>query len=308
MKIILIAVFILSMTETKNMRAFWAELSNHLQQRCLKLTNDHSKFKPELRAIVCGQSILSSERSFEIKRLGLIHIFVVSGAHFATLQIFLALIFTGFHKFFQRREQKTFPYLRLGIEHFLLGIFLLSTGLQAPALRSFLQSCWRSFAPWTAGSFLILGAGLLSFAWIPPSQHLSLQLSWYCALILFWPGLRGPWGYFGKSLLLFLGCSYFLSSLGTGTLMGVLSNLMLAPLISFGLFPLALLSLAIPSSIYLFDQLMSFFYFISLKISPDFYFETQHGTLNTTAHWFFLAALHLLLHWQHVSKHRKSHD
>lgn len=310
MKLIIITVFIISMTDSKKMGLFWAYLSNRLQQSCLNLTNSESKFKPELQAIACGQSIQASQHNFEIKRLGLIHIFVVSGAHFATLQVLLSTMSLGLQKIFPHRRRQWWPlrYFKLCFEYLLLAVFLLGTGLQAPALRSFLQSIERGFLPWAPVSFLILSAGLLSFAWIPTSQHLSLQLSWYCALILAWPGAHGARGFFIRALLLFLGCSYFLSTIGTGSLMGVLSNLFLAPFISIGLFPLALLSLGFPSTIFLFDMMMRFFYFVSSTVSPDFYFQNHGGVLKTSIHWILLGSLHFLLHLQHVLQHRRIHD
>lgn len=301
MKFILIAVFILSMTETKMLKAFCAKVTSVFHQRCLNLTNEAEKFKFELDAIVCGHSIQASSHSFEIKKLGVIHIFVVSGAHFITLQFFL----TGIFSQVIRRSSQNSKRLRLILEHIFLGSFLLITGFCAPALRSMIQISWRSRTPSLSSKWLILGSGLLCALLIPSSQYFSLQLSWLCALILSIPGAKGIPGLFLKSVAVFLGCAFLLSPLSSSSLMCILANLFLAPLIAFGLFPLGILAKLIPQTSLLFDSLLQFFYFIGELIGPDFYLQSWGRSPSIQVGWILIGCLHLSLHLYSVQQRRK---
>lgn len=215
-----------------------------------------STYRPLYSAIVCGTSISTLAIKKQWMVTGLIHVLVVSGSHFLTLQQILKL------------GVKRMPILSAIIPTTLF-IYLFLTGFQPPGARAVAQI------------FLTSLANKLGFAWKGPLiqvltclallslcpiwwQSASFWLSCMCGLAI---SLTPAQWVFRKQLWVFFLLHVMISELSTQNLISLLSNLAIAPVLSFLLFPLSLGSFFIPSLTWLVDALWSFTLFIVQNIS-----------------------------------------
>ncbi len=176
------------------------------------------KFAQE--AIVCAKALPRDSFYESLKTTGLLHLIVVSGSHLVFLEsilrmlkipnklILLLLLIYGITCLWDPPVYRAFIYY-----------FLLSTSLKNKFPNLYLQL-----------SSLILG--LI----IRPEliDSLSLQLSAYCSLILAWPQSS----FLKKSIGIYVFLFPILIGIGHANPWSIVINLILAPLISFLLFPL----------------------------------------------------------------------
>jgi len=193
-----------------------------LQHFCLNSVPVSETSAQELwQALVCGKNLdQDGFWSANLKASGLIHIFVVSGSHFRVLEFLLTLL--------------PLPHW---IQVMLLWIYNGLTGLSAPGTRACLQVTGARMWQMRADQNLLVVSLIclvLNPHWV--KSH-SFWLSWLASLVLV-IAPRDPlqvgaqilffslWGLLGFHL----------------SLWSLLLNLLLAPLVGWLLFPLALLA------------------------------------------------------------------
>lgn len=253
---------------------FPAEISsltdNPLHRLCLSQIKKSMIHQELTAALVCGKNLTSTKTKDLFIRSSLIHIIVVSGSHFAVL--------AGILEFFQ------LPVLFI---FFVLFLFLIMTGTQAPGVLAFLFFSIKKFIfPRAKSSHHLLLSGLLALVLIPQGlDSFSLYLSWLCtwllivqseshrthltsdndspqspALVFQQMARATAVIYFGLNIL--GGWSEWIKP------MGFFLNLILAPLISSLLFPLAAFSLMITPVSVVYEHLTSAILFLLSRAIP----------------------------------------
>lgn len=196
-----------------------------LQQFCLNLAPQDPSSQDVWKALVCGTPLSSqAPLQSDLKSAGLIHVFVVSGSHFLVIESLLSWVSVPSH-----------------LRSCLLWGYNAWTGFSAPGVRACLNLTFKNWiqAPpeqrqWVL-SLLCLG---LQPAW---ATSLSFWLSWLASLVL----VMSPddWNGIWRQLLFFV--TWILLGFQISWI-SIPANLLLAPLISWVLFPLAFLALISP--------------------------------------------------------------
>lgn len=230
---ILIFLLIISLLLGFNFRISVFDLlfpvSSHFHFLCLQQLPADSNAISELKALVCAENFANLQSSQLYISSGLIHLFVVSGAHLLVLE----KIFTDFFQAF---------FLLL-----LLTVYAFACGLNPPitrALLAFAVGVVLTYKKinWPA-HFRLLIAGLLTlvfnFNWI---SSFSLQMSWIASMLVVFAA-----EVFSENSAFFRQSALFFALLPTVIFfqipspVGILLNLFLAPLLELVLFPLGLL-------------------------------------------------------------------
>lgn len=235
MIIIILIAFLLNKPFTSELLKNTSEVSTVAQQKCLQILPEMKKNQNTLSALVCGKQLEEPNLKNNLNKSSLIHIFIVSGSHLILLDELLSIL-------------RIPLYLRILI----LGFYTLAVGLQPPAARAFaaigLRSGFRFFKLNYPSDLitLIAGIGVLTVfpAWWISS---SLMMSWCASLALsihfshYKENI--PLRIFIVQLLIFVLMIVPLWGLGNLHPAGILNNIILAPLITFGLLPMAILSI-----------------------------------------------------------------
>lgn len=223
----------------------------------------------------------------ELKQLlrgaGLLHLFVVSGAHLIWLEHLLARIRIPF---FFRVAGWT--------------IFSLACGWQPPVVRAWVGLLLIKLEPkWTpalrADQHVLL-TGLVTLLLFPPwGDSLSLALSWIAAFALSLPSLEGWKGEFWKCFLIWILLMPLLVTWSPAGPVTVLVNFLLAPVFSVVLIPLGLACVALPMALPIFDFLFSLFTKV-LTLIPDSSSEVSGRVPASWELWVWVILFHVSAH------------
>lgn len=279
-----------------------------LHWSCMNELPQNSNFLPELQALVCGENFQQMNSAHLYVSSGLIHLFVVSGAHLLVLEKILRFIFSFFKEFFSPTT-----------ESFLVFTFLLFYAgiceLNPPVTRALLLFCLtdtiffgKIFWPRSNKIFL---AGLVCLflhpQWI---TSLSLQLSWLIALagllatdcFKITHRLASQTFHFlmiYPTLLLFQNPSFF----------SIFLNLIFSWFLELILFPLALLVTGLPFLTPLFDFLMQLLKTILQNAELNLLPSTLTDKYEVLQfNWGLILTTHVALHFFNLFKKRNSHE
>lgn len=262
----------------------WAK---ETQQKCVQILPQNSSHLESLASLICGEKITDAELKENLQRTSLIHIFVVSGSHLLLLDQLLSIL-----------------RIPLFVRFLFLSFYALAVGWQAPAVRALLALLTRSgLQHWQLhfpADLTTLIAGMISLILFPAWwSSLSFLLSWCAALALCWPSLLRIHSGLGQAVLMQISLFLFMTAplWGLGSLhpLSLLYNLLLAPVVSFLLLPLALLSLLAPTTAFIFDMSMDIFS-SSLKHLAEPVRAQKVTSLPLTALWFWIFAWHVFMH------------
>jgi competence protein ComEC len=232
-KLICLITF-LFLLSTNILPKLWAEYFLFFHNFCLSLSPQESFYRDYYSAIVCGYQPPPSLFLQALRGSGLYHLIIVSGAHFIFLEALLALLFL------KRRN----VYIDVIIAT-VLFFYALTTLLTPPVTRALLtfllQKVNQEEKLFWRGWHSTLGAGILTLL-IYPQWILSWSflLSWCAALLISQTQQKSAWQ---QSIWLFLGLAPIIMAFQTPRLAFVLSNLFLAPILGYLLFPLCILAM-----------------------------------------------------------------
>lgn len=265
---------------------------------CISRIPTESHYFSELSALVCAKNFSTLSESKLYLASGLIHLFVVSGAHLILIeQIFLFIA-------------SSWPHARLCL-FLLLAAYAFMCGLNAPICRALVSYALTAYLSskniqWPV-SYRCLITGLITMnlnpAWV---TSMSLQLSWMAA---FATSLTTAFHKQGlvliKQFIFFVLLLPALIFLQQPSLTTVLMNLFLAPVLEFVLFPLALLTWFLNPFYLLFDPVLTFFQRIliwsELRYQPPL--DTAPVSWSLWI-WGFILLLHFLHHFYEYRKRR----
>lgn len=300
MKMIVIFIFALSspLWSQLNLFNFIATQALPFQKFCESLAPHEMIFSAVQNSLLCGSPLISQDIIRPLKQHALIHLFVVSGGHFVFLEKLL--------KHLQIPRVFHAPTL------FLYNLF---TGFQAPGTRSLTQMLVNRSASKLRFNLrddqvqLLTGVILLGF--FPElAQSISFLLSWTASLALSISSFQfyrhDPFKkiFYTQALISIL-LFPWLWSFGQGHPLGILSNLILGPVVLFLLFPLSAVAAIIPDGYPLFDRAVSSFEFL-LVHSADVFPSFSKAGIQLDFFWLYLFSLHFLFHWHQVHHWQKS--
>lgn len=236
-----------------------SDLTMLLHNQCLKFTPE--SFIPEIYAsLVCGKKLPTSELSQNLKNLGIYHVIIVSGSHLIFLSLLVEKIFTSTRlsklKFF------TLP---------LLIVYALATGAEPPVVRALfsiiidtLQKKRKLF--WNQNEVIFISL-LVSLALFDPwRKSYSLLLSYVASVAL---SLTAKKQHLLKNLGIYFLIFPFLLPLSAPSPVSFITNMLLAPLVGFVLFPLSFLAFIIPYFYLLVDPFWKAFLFLCSVVGPE---------------------------------------
>jgi ComEC/Rec2-related protein len=279
-------------------------LEKKLHSKCLFLLPQNSKSLPELKALVCGENFDQLQSSQYYISTGLIHLFVVSGAHLIVLKIIADFLLSLCGKFISAPVQKIIALT-------LLTIYAGMCEFNPPVMRAlflmYLNSeLFFSKIFWPT-HFRIFIAGLISLLFQPTwISSLSLQLSWLISLggvfnFYFFQDIhpllqnvfQSIWIY--PTLIFFQIPSPFF----------IITNLLFSKLLDTFLFPFALLVGLIPFLICIFDPVIEFLKMVlgqsEMAFQPT---ELSQNPKLIFTNWVLIFVLHFLFHSAWVKQKR----
>lgn len=300
---ILILILLISLISVALIREsplnYFSDFIFYLHNQCLKRLPDQSKALPELKAIVCGENFPTLNSAEIFIAAGLIHLFVVSGAHLIILKKIFDFINKGF------------------LPEFVFIIFIIiysaACNFNPPILRSLLTLLISAFflkeKTFWPNHFKLLVVGLVSllmnFYWL---KSLSLQMSWIISFVLIFNSeFAKEQSLLVRQSLYLLFLSPVLVFLQIPNFLIVLTNLFFSAILEFILFPLGILTWLFPFTYTLFDICID-----STKwILKNFEFNYVHQNNLIPPHfiefiWFYIGVLHLIFHLFLIFKSRKS--
>ncbi len=277
-------------------------LTHFFHFHCLQRIVTTSGAASEMKALVCGENFSKASDSEIFVASGLIHLFVVSGAHLIVLEKIVTSRFV---------LGSTFSKSSLFV---LLFIYALACEMNPPVTRSLVSMIFTFLTMnrkiyWT-DNFKILLIGLLTLClnteWL---NSISLQLSWLAALAVSMNRLYFiQAGLLLKQFIFFIILWPVLIFFQTPSPAILLSNLMLTPFLEFILFPLGLLTWLFPFLSNLFDQIIYLLKHILQLL--EFKLNAQSALTQTSVvilGWVFLLGMHFVLHFVEMKRRQETH-
>ncbi|MBC7421326.1 MAG: ComEC/Rec2 family competence protein [Bdellovibrio sp.] len=276
--------------------SFLEPLTTFLHASCINRLPENSTALPELKALVCAENFSGLYISEIFVSSGLIHLFVVSGAHLLVLQKIYNRLSPG-------KSQKIFFAT--------LFIYAGACEFNSPVTRSlvaiYFSSLLISKHLFWPKHFCLLLVGLLTLliepAWL---QSISLQLSWLAAFVV---SLNQDFfrdkSFLFKQSLYFFALLPLLIYLQIPSPLVIVLNLFFTPVLEFLLFPLGLLVWFFPRMYPLFDYLIEFCKWLLLKINMQWQFQPDSApTFLIIFNWALIFLLHLIAHLAWMRKKR----
>jgi competence protein ComEC len=288
MLFLLILAFGLSMNTPPSLLKNTSALSQTYQQKCLRMMPENPQTRASLQSLLCGEKITDTELKDDLIKTSLIHIFIVSGSHLILLDQTLSIF--------------RIPVI---LRFLSLGFYSLIVGWQAPAVRALLailtRSGLRSRRFYFPGDLIVLLCGFLALILFPLWwTSMSFQMSWCAALALTTPAVfristRQWQGVLLSQMLIFVFMAPLLWGWGSLHPLGILCNLLLAPLVALVLLPLGFLSLFSVYILKTFEYVMSVFNLLLQAVAEPV--AVPHmSAVSTIALWCWIFFLHIALH------------
>lgn len=293
MLFLLILALGLSITPSDALLKNTSVLSGTYQQKCLNsLPADHAS-RSAIQSLLCGEKITDSELRENLSKTSLIHIFVVSGSHLILLDHFLSILRIPFFVRF------------LG-----LGFYCLAVGWQAPAVRALGSLLFRALSVrcrfYFPSDLIVLACGLIMLILFPSWwRSLSFQMSWCAALSLSAPRLfrlstRSWRGALLSHFLIFVLMAPLLWGWGSLHPLGILCNLLLAPVVALVLLPLSFFAVFHQTALLVFIKTFSLFEVLLNVVAEPVALPSRevaaHGSF-----WFWIFGLHVVFHFLRLS-------
>ncbi len=275
-------------------------LTSFLHAKCLERLPVNATALPELKALVCAENFSGLFVSEVFVTSGLIHLFVVSGAHLLVLQ-------NIYDRLLLHRDSP----LAKNIFFVILFIYGAACEFNSPVSRSviaiFLMAYLASHKLYWPKHYCLLLVGLATLiiepAWL---QSISLQLSWLAAFVV---NLNTEFfrhkNFIFKQSLYFFALLPILIYFQIPSPLVIVMNLIFTPILEFILFPLGLLVWLIPGLHPLFDSLIELLKFILNKINLQWHFQPESVPSNLILfNWAFIFALHVVIHFAWMKRKR----
>lgn len=280
---------LLSFFKIHNLINFLAKHLGALHIQCISISPP-SPYRDFYSALVCGADLPPGALTESFKVSGLLHIMVVSGSHLIFLLFFYEKLFKG-----------RFNFLKVP----LLFFYTIVTGFQAPTIRALIGIGIRKInqtrkyfwdevqITWITGMLTIL----LIKNW---TTSYSLLLSWAATLAL---SLTQETKGLKRHAVIFVILFPVLIPLNPPNPISIVMNFIFAPILELILFPLSVLSFAIPISKYV-DYLWVCIEFILNEVRLSFT-PAQSYPISISILWLYLFFLNLYFYFRRILKYAR---
>lgn len=259
---------------------FASNISRPFHEFCLENIQANGAYREIYSALSCGQKLdVNSSVGQLVRKSGLIHLFVISGAHLVFLEHWV-----------RKLGQKA--WIPAMLEWPILLLFTLTSQINPPITRALIQIALKKLnlrfeLNWN-GPALCMGSGLICLCLFPEWWNsFSLQLSWLATLSLMIAARLKLW----PPLVVYLLIMPLLGRLSYLHPVSILCNCFGAILFSLVLFPLSLIGSFLPFAHKAVDPLWTIF-FQTLKIVPDnLAFQPFVPGLSQASSWVYIFSL-----------------
>lgn len=297
MKKIYLLILLIALWVRNSPPTFLITLAEISQKKCTQWVIAPTKYQDILTAVICGKDQLSTINSEIFRKTQLIHILVVSGSHLIFLDLFL------------RKLKIPFGARWFGI---LFMTFL--TGLNPPCSRALLNltfsGIFKKTKTYIPQNDTCLLAGLFTLLIFPSWWNSrSLILSWLASL-----GLNFGFLLKKQKLKIILLYSQFiiylimtlpLIGISSHHPLGLLMNLIFAPLLNITLLPFSFLTAFFHFLGPLYDQFLNLFLKCISFFSEPIPLGTTAQTISCPVLWYFIFLLHFLIYFLRTSYFQK---
>ncbi|MBY0554181.1 ComEC/Rec2 family competence protein [bacterium] len=279
-----------------------SDVTKKSHQFCISNLPENSPSIAELKALVCAENFTNLNDSQFYISSGLIHLFVVSGAHLIVIENFLL----------KASHRYKLPALVILVT---LTLYAFACGLSAPVVRcliAFTLSYYlRSKNIYWPAHLRLLVIGILTlvfnFQWV---SSLGLQMSWIAAFLV----ALGAHFFEDRSLIFKQSLFYFallpsITFFQTPSPVVILCNVLLAPVLELILFPLGLMVWFFNFLHPVFDHLIGVLKLIISTFEIEFRIQSQSFPPQLIFYnWVFIFLLHGVFHIVYVYQKRKALD
>ncbi|OFZ31202.1 MAG: hypothetical protein A2622_00980 [Bdellovibrionales bacterium RIFCSPHIGHO2_01_FULL_40_29] len=308
---LLVGFLIIALTIVATIRFSFYEIlfpwAHFFHKICLDRLPENAISLSELSALVCGENFTSAQDSSLYLSTGLIHLFVVSGAHL----IFLERILSA-----SVRRIASAPTTWMICS--LLGIYCLACDLNAPIVRAFLSLTLAAILQalhlrWPE-SFKLFIIGMMTLIFNPTwIDSISLQLSWIAALATSMPltfqSSRTKFSILAMQFIFFVALFPMLLFFQIPNPLTILTNFVFAPVLEVILFPLGLVVWFFPSTYPSFDFSMEFLREILELLEMDLIPQKALDIRwMSYVGWTWILALHFYFHFSEIQSRRRHYD
>ena len=251
MIILLFLAFALSNSSSPLLLKKTSEIASVFQQKCVQILPTESVNRATLSSLLCGENITDKSLKENLIKTSLIHIFVISGSHLILLDELLSIL-------------KIPVFVRFAF----LSLYSLCVGWQPPAVRALIalgtRIGFKKLHYHFPADLVVLISGLITLFLFPEWWNsVSLLMSWCASLALCWVSVFNIRNKISAVLVAQLAIFLFMSAplWGIGNLhpLSIVFNLILAPLVSYLLLPLAFVVSVIHPLLPVFDFAMNAF-------------------------------------------------
>ncbi len=278
---ILILICVVQLGLKKNLTNYFLKPSHSLHSLCLKVADKNLFYKTEIKALICGQKISQPKVKNLLSHIGVLHMFVVSGAHIQFYRRVIAL-------FFPTRWLFT-------IQSLFLALYSTVCLFSAPLVRASVDYLFEHAVcvhklNWGKEQRIFI-SGICCLIVNPYYfQGLSLGLSWVAALCLCQKSQTT------KVFLLFIALYPLLLYFYVPHPLSAVSGFFLASITSFVLLPINVLCFLVP----FFNPVLKFFYdafyFLATHINDSLpKYNTESNNLPVIFIWVYVLLLNLIL-------------
>ncbi len=238
------------------------KLSQQLHQSCITQAKKNYDYFDEVSALICGKKITNPKIKDLFISNGLIHIFVVSGAHLS---------------FYRKIIQYALPRWAASITTIIfLFTYTLTCLFSAPIFRAFVQQLNLDLNKLLklnlSKNILLLTTAIITTLTNPIYlKSISLPMSWVAALCM--TQKNSP----AKTLVVFLSLFPILLTFTEPNPLSALSGFFISGLVSIFILPLNLLAFFIPNLNIILDLFYTVFYQLLELIQPSTPLSAKHS-------------------------------
>lgn len=277
-KFILLSLTLLFVYQA-NLKKMTANASLYLNKKCISQASKSQNYQ-EIAALICGEKIKDPQLKELFIANGLIHIFVVSGAHLS---------------FYKKMFSFIFPKWAAGVlTSSFLFLYTLTCTFTAPIFRAFIEQLTSSF---NQQFKLNLDKNIIQLATaficivVQPDylKSVSLPMSWVAAMTMSMKDRPG------KTLIVFLSLFPILLTFTEPNPLSVFTSFFISGFVSLFILPFNLIVFMIPKLDILLNLFYDFFYIALDIIQPTPFLKetpTKSGITSTIC-WAYALAINI---------------
>ena len=303
MVFILILSIIFCISWSFDLPFYLAEFANLSHSQCLSLVSNHKVNQTIYDSIICGEKLSDNLLKEGLQKIGLIHLFVVSGTHLLILHRLIKFLLKGLSPKNIENHHKEASLYSKGLKFLpslLLLIYCAGCSFNPPVLRAFtyihlskLNKHFKLF--WTPYFTTLISIMLLVCIFPDWVKTYSLLLSWAASLAINYSNslFKKNNNIFYTSIFVYIFLFPILISFNFLSPLSIVVNALVTPILSILLIPLLFLGASLSSISFILDPVISEI-IEGLSFISSTFEQTHHSfKIPKSALWIYLFILNL---------------